>query len=160
MINGFSKRLLVGSVIACLFTFVPALINFGYEGANVFILEGKTPEEFVFYQQPIDSIKDTYSIGEAPEFNFIKTYYVSGHIQGENTLRCEGFRSDVFIGAGFIEDDKLNKQLSASDEPFVFGGNLPTFATTCTLRSVITLCHHRFDVCKTVTTDSEQFNFE
>lgn len=156
----FHKQLAGLLVFMTFFAVFPVIVENTYTAWRVFTLEQKTPEEFVFYRQPVDSVYDVYEIGQAPEFNFIKTYYVSGPIYGENVLRCDGFRSSIFGGSGFVEKDQLGYQINIAEEPFVFGGTLPDFPTECTMRSIITLCDADYGVCKTVTTDSEVIRFE
>lgn len=154
------KKLAGLLIFMAFFAVFPVVVEHTYIAWKVFILEQKTPEEFVFYRQPVDSVYDVYDIGQNPEFNFIKTYYVSGPINGENVLRCDGFRSDVFVGSGFVTPNQLNRQINIAEQPFVWGGNLPDFPTECTMRSIITLCEEQYGVCKTVTTDSEVIRFE
>lgn len=137
------------------FVFFPMIQN-NYE---IWVLKNQSPESFVTYEQPVDSVKTVYAIGEAPEFNFIKIYGIFGPIQGVNTLRCDRFRSEPFVGSGFVTEEQVGVK-SENDSPFVFGGNLPDFSTTCTLRSIITICETDHGVCHTVTTDSEVFRFE
>ena len=127
-------------------------------------LKQAAPTDFLAYEQPVDSVKQIYEIGEAPQFNFIRRYYQWGPIVGDNVLRCDGFRSKPFQGIGYITEQDIGDQqdnIFGAHPPFVFGGNLPDFETTCALRSVITLCHHRHtDICKTITTDSESFTYQ
>lgn len=154
-------RIVFAGVFAMLFAFIPATINWGWTGYNLLVLNSKTAEEFVFYQQPVDVLKDSYALDESPQFNFIKTYGVSGPIYGENTIVCKGWRSEIFSGKGFIHEEQVGVQESTPTEPFTWGGNLPDEpVNNCVLRSVIELCDDNFGVCKTVDTESEVFRFE
>ena len=128
---------------------------------NIIISSLKKESAVSFFR--VDSIKPispSFSVGSYPSFWFNSTYYVSGPVKGVNVLICDGYRSLPSKANGFIGEDILN-QTPAFPNAFTFNGDLPTFTTECILRSVITHCSATYpQVCKTQSTDSEQFKFE
>lgn len=155
-IREFIGALLVMLLIAGSASFVfNGLVNLG-NSVRIHILNKSHADTFFVYNN-VKPTKDWFHVGDYPSFEFTKEFFVSGPIVGKNILRCEGFRSGTFIADGYVEDDILN--IVHTGKPFVFGGDLPQFPTSCYLRSIITLCDEETNVCKTQTTESEYFNF-
>ena len=123
-------------------------------------LKGEPVSSF-FKVDSIKPISPSFSVGSYPSFWFDSTYYVSGPVKGVNVLICDGYRSLPSKANGFIEEDILNQTPAFPNNAFTFNGDLPTFTTSCILRSAITHCSATYpQVCKTQSTDSEQFKFE
>lgn len=119
-------------------------------------LENAPREEFFHYSASIP-VEPVYKLGEPPEYVFFRTYKKEGLLVGLNTLKCGGFRSDIFEGNLYITNDYITNNVTTG--VFTFGGNLPNHEGTCHLQSIITLCEPHYGVCKTQTVVGKEFSY-
>lgn len=110
-----------------------------------------------FTVHSIKNVQESYPVGTLPSFHFDSQYFRSGKVTGDNVLRCDNYRSDVYKASGFVTDDRVGTRPTESSVPFTFSGDIPDFPTSCVLRSTITLCDERYkDVCKSWGYQSEK----
>lgn len=118
------------------------------------------PDSSFFKIYSIEPIRESFAVGTYPSFWFDSAYFMSGALSGNNVLICDHYRGDPYIATGFVSEDTVGKR-PAFPNAFTINGSLPLFPTSCILRSTITLCTATYpEVCRTQSTDSEQFKFE
>lgn len=135
--------------------FIRSFIEIGDALSEQELKDGHANSFFIYYE--VEPTQMEFPIGQQPSFYFTNEYFKTGHIEGKSVLRCDHFRSDQYYAEGYIDYESVNVLFTG--DPFVFGGDLPDFETSCYLRSIITLCEEEYGICKTQVTNSLRFNF-